>query len=77
MDHEGICDCRFLARCATHDDPLIAASRKGPNGFGCRQQSDVHRAKHCKAFACSYLTVLLSDIVKHPGSDTGQRQARP
>ena len=70
MDHEAICDCAFRDRCETFSDPLIDGRRKGPEGFGCVQQSDVHRGKHCRTFGCAYLSMVLSDALT-------PRQGRP
>ena len=74
MDHEAICECLFAARCATCADPLIDEARKGPTGLGCHQQSDVYRSKHCKPFACKYLTVVFDDALHRPaggGTNSG------
>jgi len=68
MDHEDVRDCPFMRNCATFADPLIDEARKGPGGLGCRNQSDTYRGKHCKAFACSYLSMVVSDVLKHPGA---------
>ena len=65
MDHERICDCAFASRCESFKDRLIDESRKGPDGLGCRAQSDVYRAKHCKTFRCVYLCAVISDGLKH------------
>jgi len=59
MGHEEICDCCFIRHCATFDDLLIDDARKGPEGLGCRQQSDVYRAKHCHVFRCMYMSVVI------------------
>jgi len=64
MDHEAICDCPFLARCETFADPLIDQRRKGPEGLGCQGQNDRYRGKHCKTFACAYLSMVLTDALK-------------
>jgi hypothetical protein len=66
MDHETICDCLFKAHCETYHDPLIAADRKGPDQLGCVGAIDVHRAKHCRSFACKYLCVVLTDALRQP-----------
>ena len=64
MDHEAICDCPFMARCETHADPLIGEKRKGPDGLGCQGQSDTYRGKHCRSFACAYLSIVVADALK-------------
>jgi len=61
MDHEKRCDCQFRRGCTTFNDALIGHDRKGPFGLGCSSQTDEYRAEHCKAFACSYLTMVLAD----------------
>lgn len=71
MEHETICDCPFSGRCATCADPLIDKARKGPAGLGCRQQSNFYRAKHCKPFACKYLTVVFHDALHQPAAAEG------
>ena len=70
MDHEAICDCAFKGRCATFNDPLIDAPRKGPSGLGCRGQTDHHRARHCRTFACSYLSLVFSDAMRRLASES-------
>jgi hypothetical protein len=66
MDHEAICDCPFLARCASFGDPLISEDRKGPRGMGCTGQSDLYRSRHCRSFGCQYLSMVISDAMKQP-----------
>lgn len=66
VDHETVCDCRFADKCETFKDSLIDDERKGPEGFGCREQHDLYRGKHCRTFACAYLSLVLTDAVKHP-----------
>ena len=61
MEHETVCQCQFRAHCATYGDCLIDKSRKGPAGLGCSNQTDEYRSQHCKAFACSYLSMVLAD----------------
>ncbi len=61
MGHENICDCPFKDHCAAFDDPLIDDDRKGSNGLGCRGQNDIYRGKHCRKFACAYLSMVVSD----------------
>jgi len=56
-----------MEECSTYNDPLISRSRKGPKGFGCVGRNDVHRSKHCKSFACKYLSVMLTDML-HPAA---------
>ena len=63
MDHEALCDCPFVDRCSTFSDPLIDRVRKGPEGFGCHDQNDHHRGRHCRTFRCSYLTLLVADAL--------------
>lgn len=65
MDHETMCDCPFADHCQTYADPLIDKTRKGPTGFGCRGQNDIYRGKHCHVFACAYLSMVVSDVLKH------------
>jgi hypothetical protein len=78
MDHEAMCDCLFKGRCATFNDPLIDEARKGPDGLGCRQQSDLYRGRHCHTFACAYLTMVFTDALKQPPPDStgGEAPAR-
>jgi len=66
MDHEAICDCPFRERCATFNDPLIDEARKGPLALGCRGQNDIYRAKHCRTFACAYLSAVVSEAFRMP-----------
>ena len=66
MDHEAICDCPFMDHCETFGDPLIDKVRKGPDGLGCRDQNDIYRGRHCRTFACAYLSMVVSDVLKHP-----------
>ena len=66
MDHQAICDCGFRGHCETYNDSLIDDARKGPGGLGCREQSDIYRGKHCRTFACSYLSMVISDGLKQP-----------
>lgn len=66
MDHESICDCRFLEQCETFADSLIGRDRKGAGGFGCYGQDDVYRSKHCRTFTCSYLCMVLTDAAHQP-----------
>jgi hypothetical protein len=73
MDHEAICDCQFRGHCPTFGDPLVDDERKGPAGFGCRSQSDRYRGRHCRTFACAYLSMVVSDALRHPP----QGAARP
>ncbi len=63
MDHEAVCGCGFVETCQTHADALIDPSRKTRLGFGCEEQTDQYRSRHCKAFSCRYLSMLLSDIL--------------
>lgn len=65
MEHDRICDCQFRARCSTFNDSWIEARRKGAEGLGCQNQSDEYRAHHCKAFQCSYLTMVVADGFRH------------
>ena len=74
MDHEVICSCQFMDQCQTFNDSLIGEERKGPSGFGCRSQSDFYRGKHCRTFACAYLSIVLSDAMRHPAPNTATRQ---
>ena len=64
MDHDAICDCPFQEHCQTHADPLVDEARKGPEGMGCTGANDHHRQRHCKAFACQYLAVVFSDLIR-------------
>lgn len=66
MDHEEISDCPFKDHCAAFNDSLIADNRKGPGGLGCRGQNDIYRGKHCRKFACAYLSMVVSDGLKPP-----------
>lgn len=75
MDHEAICDCPFRSCCATFSDPLIDDGRKGPDGMGCLRQSDVYRTKHCKTFCCTYLSTVLSDVLKQPAGGPARPNA--
>ncbi|MGB2819450.1 MAG: hypothetical protein WBF17_00610 [Phycisphaerae bacterium] len=70
MDHDAVCDCHFRGHCDTFNDPLIDDARKGPTGLGCRQQSDVYRGRHCRPFACAYLSMVLTDALKQPLPDS-------
>ena len=76
MDHEAICDCQFRDTCATFNDSLIEEARKGPSGLGCRGQSDVHRGKHCRTFACAYLSVVISDALRQPVPPPASRRGQ-
>ena len=69
VDHETICNCRFMDRCETFNDPLIDEARKGPGGSGCRGRDDFYRGRHCRTFACAYLSVVISDAVRHPAGE--------
>jgi len=72
MDHEAVCDCPFKAKCQTYNDPLIHRLRKGPHGLGCVGRNDVYRGKHCKTFACGYLSMVLSEMLtRKPAARTG------
>ena len=62
MDHETVCNCPFMDTCETYADPLVAEARKGPEGRGCTGANDEHRRKHCKPFACRYLSMILSGM---------------
>ena len=75
MDHARVCDCQFRAGCTTYKDPLIEAKRKGPRGLGCCVQTDEYRADHCKAFQCSYLTLVLSDGFRHLAAEGRQPES--
>ena len=73
MDHEAICDCPFKDSCQTFDDPMVAGCEKGAAGRGCQGASDIHRRSHCRAFACKYLSTVLSQMMaadKTPGANT-------
>jgi hypothetical protein len=73
MDHDAICDCLFLPRCETFHDPQIDQERKTSLGFGCREQSDVYRARHCRRFACAYLSMVVTDAMgSHPAKPAGE-----
>jgi len=74
MGHDDLHDCPFMGECATFADALIDEMRKGPGGLGCRGQSDIYRGKHCKAFACSYLSMVISDVLRHPGAAATREQ---
>ena len=63
MDHETICDCPFKNGCQTYNDPMVAACVKGPAGRGCDRINDIHRREHCRAFACKYLSMVLSQMI--------------
>jgi len=63
MDHEAICDCPFKDTCQTFRDPMVASCEKGPAGRGCEGVNDIHRRRHCRAFACKYLSIVLSDMM--------------
>ena len=66
MDHEEISDCPFKDHCAAFSDPLIGDNRKGPSGLGCQGQNDIYRGRHCRKFACAYLSVVISDQMRQP-----------
>lgn len=66
MDHEALCDCQFVDTCPTFADKLIREARKGPDGLGCRERNDHYRARHCRTFACAYLSAVVSDVLRHP-----------
>jgi len=66
MSHEAVCDCQFMDHCATFNDSLVDELRKGPAGLGCRGQDDIYRSKHCRTFACSYLSMVVSDVLRGP-----------
>ncbi|MHC4986415.1 MAG: hypothetical protein ACYTFO_09710 [Planctomycetota bacterium] len=72
MDHSKVCDCQFRARCTTYNDSLIDARRKGPDGLGCENQTDEYRGYHCKAFQCSYLTMVVTDGFRHLAAEDPQ-----
>ena len=61
-------DCRFLAECATYNDPLIPRSVKGVAGRGCLGRNDAYRKKHCKAFACRVLCGVLKAVCREINS---------
>jgi len=65
VDRERVCDCQFKAACQTFNDPLIDERRKGLDGFGCVQQTDHYRGKHCRVFRCAYLAAVVSDAMRH------------
>ena len=70
-DHETICDCQFKQHCESFADLLIEEHQKGPSGFGCHGQNDLHRSKHCKTFRCNYMCMVFSDGLKQlAGSKT-------
>jgi hypothetical protein len=56
----------FMRECETFGDRLIDDDKKGPNGFGCREQSDTYRSRHCRTFACAYLSMVITDALKQP-----------
>ena len=72
MDHSKVCDCQFRDRCSTYNDSLIDARRKGPLGLGCEGQTDEYRGHHCKAFQCSYLTMVVTDGFRHLAEEDPQ-----
>ncbi len=61
-------DCRFLAECATYNDPLISRSVKGVAGRGCLGRNDAYRKRHCKAFACRQLCGVLKAVCRELNS---------
>ncbi len=63
MDKEETYDCPFILQCETFGDPLIAGTRKGRDGLGCRAQTNTYRGRHCKTFACAYLSAVLADAL--------------
>ncbi len=65
MDRERVCDCQFKDTCQTFNDPLIAAKQKTADGHGCVGQTDYYRGSHCRVFSCAYLTVVVSDALRH------------
>jgi len=75
MDHEAVCDCQFAEHCQTFNDPLIDEARKGPEGLGCRGQNDIHRGKHCRTFACAYLSLVVTDALKQPAVKPARENA--
>ncbi len=74
MDHEVLCDCPFMDGCATFNDPLISKDQKDPQGLGCRQQTDIYRGKHCRTFACAYLSMVVSDAFRQPMPKTASKE---
>ena len=67
MQYEKVRNCPFAGKCATYCDPLVDDARKGADGLGCVGRSDVYRSRHCKGFACKYLSVVLSEVVRLRG----------
>jgi len=72
MDHEAKCDCQFLETCPTFEDRMVSGRMKGPTGLGCTGQTDVYRGKHCRTFACAYLSIAVSNALRQPPYQVGR-----
>lgn len=58
-----------MGTCATFNDPLIDEARK--LSLGCRGRSDFYRSEHCRTFACAYLSMVVSDVLRRrPAPET-------
>ena len=58
--------CPYTGHCAAYADEMIDASRKGRAGFGCHEQTDDYRARHCKFFRANRLAAVLAETLLPP-----------